>query len=151
MNPSALPPTSENRFDALMASAKQAESQELLIQCFRSLWAAFLDLETWIFLTSGGSNPEQASPFIGIIDGKPWAMVFTDPQKAAEFAGPAPRFRDAEGELLFLAMPRMQALQWILGLQQDGVAGLRINQGEFGWMAPLANLPAIIVDIEGQG
>lgn len=150
MNPEPQPPASENRFDTLMALAKRAESQERLIQRFRSIWASFLELETWVFLTTGGSNPEQASPFIGIIDGKPWALAFTDPRKAAEFAGEDPRFRDSDGGLLFIAMPKMQALQWVLGLQQDGVAGIRINQGEFGWMAPLANLPAIIVDIEGQ-
>lgn len=144
------PPPSGKSFDALMAHAKQAETQEQLIQRFRSIWAAFLELEHWIFLTTRGEHPEQASPFIGIIDGKPWAMVFTDPRKASEFAGEAPRFRTPEGELLFIAMPKMAALQWVLGLQQEGVAGIRINQGEFGWMAPLANLPAIIVDIEGQ-
>jgi len=134
-----------------MAEAKQARSQDELIRHFKGLWTAFLGLEHWVFLSTGGSNPEQASPFIGIIDGRPWAMVFTDPRKASAFAGEDPRFRTPEGELLFIAMPRMAALQWVLGLQQDGVAGIRINQGEFGWMAPLENLPAIVVDIEGEG
>ncbi|HJV23155.1 MAG TPA: hypothetical protein VJ570_10675, partial [Holophagaceae bacterium] len=101
-------------------------------------------------LTTGGRDLSQASPFIGIIDEQPWALVFTDPQKAAAFAGTDPRFRNPEGHLLFIELPQLEALGWVMGLQREGVVGLRINQGEFGWFAPLAHLPAIVMDLEGR-
>lgn len=134
-------------FDALMAQAKAEGSDEARIPAFKALWRAFLDLDTWYFLTTGVADLERASPFIGIIDEAPWVMVFTDPDKAAAFAGPDPRFRNPQGELVFMGIPQMEALQWILGLGAHGVVGLRINQGEFGWFAPLANLPAIVMDL----
>jgi hypothetical protein len=141
---SATPPSP---FDALMAQAKAEGSDEARIPAFKALWRRFLNLDTWYFLTTGVADLERASPFIGIIDEQPWVMVFTDPDKAAQFAGPDPRFRNAEGELVFMGVPQLEALQWILGLGEHGVVGLRINQGEFGWFAPLANLPAIVMEL----
>lgn len=137
------PPASP--FDGLMAQAKAADSDEARIPLFRALWRGFLELDTWFFLTTGVADLAQASPFIGIIDDRPWVMVFTDPEKAAQFAGPDPRFRDGNGDLIFLGIPQAEALPWILGLQAQGVLGVRINQGEYGWFAPLANLPAIVL------
>ncbi|HJV22249.1 MAG TPA: hypothetical protein VJ570_06120 [Holophagaceae bacterium] len=139
--------TNEHPFDALMAQAKTAPSEEEQIACFKGLWKRFLELDTWIFLTTGVADLEHASPFIGIIEEQPWALVFTDPEKAGQFAGPDPRFRDAEGNLIFMGIPTMEAVAWVMGLGEHGVVGLRINQGEFGWYAPLANLPAIARDL----
>lgn len=146
---SPTPPAS-NPFDVLMAKAKQAGSQEELIEHFRALWKAFLELDSWIFLTTCKDEFHQAQPFVGIIEEQPWALAFTDPSKAAAFAGEDPRFRDSSGQLLFIGLPKLQAIQWVFCLQQEGVHGLRINQGEFGWFIPISNLPTIILDIEGQ-
>ncbi len=143
-------PPEPSRFDALMAQAKEAATDEARLPFFRSLWKGFLELDTWIFLTTGVTDLEHASPFIGIIEAQPWVLVFTDPEKAAEFAGGDPRFRDANGDLIFMGIPQLEALQWILGLQAHGVAGLRINQGAFGWFAPLEHLPHIVMDLAGE-
>ncbi|HJW33740.1 MAG TPA: hypothetical protein VJ505_10285 [Holophagaceae bacterium] len=149
MNDASRMPSDADPFDHLMGAAQQAGSEEELIHAFRGLWAAFLGLETWIFLTTGGRDLSQASPFIGLIEDQPWALVFTDPQKAAAFAGADPRFRTPEGHLLFIELPKLEALGWVMGLQREGVVGLRINQGKYGWFTPLAHLPAIVLDIEG--
>ena len=138
-------------FDELMTQAKAAESDEARVPFFKALWRGFLELDTWFFLTTGVADLEHASPFIGIIDDQPWVMVFTDPDKAAAFAGEDPRFRDGNGDLVFMGIPQLEALRWILGLQEQGIAGLRINQGEFGWFAPLANLPAIVAELAREG
>lgn len=144
-----IPPSSP--FDALMTQVKAADSDEARIPHFKALWRGFLELDTWFFLTTGVADLEHANPFIGIIDDRPWVMVFTDPEKAAAFAGADPRFRDGQGDLVFMAIPQLEALRWILGLQEQGIAGLRINQGEFGWFAPLANLPAIVAELAREG
>jgi len=138
-------------FDELMREAKAAESDEARVPFFKALWRGFLELDTWFFLTTGVADLEHASPFIGIIDDQPWVMVFTDPEKAAQFAGPDPRFRDAQGDLVYMGIPQLEALQWILGLQAHGIVGLRINQGESGWFAPLAHLPAIVMELSQEG
>lgn len=139
--------SNDHPFDTLMAQAKTASSEAEQIACFKALWKGLLELESWTFLTTGVADLEHASPFIGIIEDQPWVLVFTDPEKAGQFAGPDPRFRDAEGNLIFMGIPTMEAVAWVMGLGAHGVVGLRINQGAFGWFAPLANLPAIARDL----
>ena len=129
-------------FDALSDLAynrntlKPAEREDL-----NKLWMEFFKLDQWIFIIDASAFSENPSPFVGYIDEKPWFFVFTDSQKAYDFAKKT-ELLDKNGESLYLAMTPVNALPFLASAEGQ-VEGIRVNESEHGWFAPLVNVDAI--------
>ncbi|SHL24653.1 hypothetical protein [Hymenobacter psychrotolerans] len=130
-----------NDIDLLLQKAKSSGNTEDL----SALWKAVLSLPQWHFITRQTANIEDRKPFVGVLDGKPWAFVFTDRQRAQEYARTIPggEFVDASGNVLVISTETPRAVDYLLALAAQGVHGVRFNELN-GWFSPLANLPAII-------
>ena len=130
-----------NDIDLLLQKAKSSGRNEDL----SALWKAALELPQWHFMTRPTATIEDRKPFVGVLDGKPWAFVFTDRQRAQEYARAIPNggFVDEGGNVLVLSTDTQKAIDYLLALAAQGVYGVRFNELN-GWFSPLANLPAIL-------
>ncbi|MCR5887667.1 hypothetical protein LRS06_07720 [Hymenobacter sp. J193] len=133
--------SAHNEIDLLLAKAKSSGRTEDL----SALWKAVLDLPQWHFITRQTENIEDRKPFVGVMDGKPWAFLFTDRQRAQEYARTIPNggFVDESGNVLVISTDTQKAIDYLLALVSQGVYGLRFNELN-GWFSPIENLPAII-------
>jgi hypothetical protein len=122
-------------FDALVEKVKKMpapDGQTLL-------WKETFHLEKWHFITKPLSERNEPKPFIGEVDGKGWMYIFTDGLHARKF-GEAQGLVNANGSIHTIAMEPKKAVEWLYGWGELGVYGLRFNEGEFGWFAPIGNL-----------
>lgn len=118
-----------NSFDLLVANARSSNSTENL----DALYSAFFDLNEWNFIVSQNSSLEDARPFIGLVDEKPWLFVFTDGMKAQQYAKAAGGFLEQEGNTVILRMEAENSMDIARQLNERGVYGIRVNEGENGW------------------
>lgn len=127
--------------DLLLAKAKSSGRPEDL----SALWKAALSLPQWHFITRQTAQMEDRKPFVGVMDGKPWAFLFTDRQRAQEYARTIPNggFVDESGSVLVISTDTQKAIDYLLALAAQGVYGLRFNELN-GWYSPIENLPAIL-------
>ncbi|RYZ50722.1 MAG: hypothetical protein EOP49_13420 [Sphingobacteriales bacterium] len=127
--------------DRLVQQASASGSPEDL----KALWKATLGLEKWYFITRNQDSLQDRKPFIGVIENKPWVFVFTDKHKAQLFGSsdPGAGFTDTSGSVMIIAMETSRALEYVMELQQIGVYGIRLNEGN-GWFSPISNLPSIV-------
>ncbi len=127
--------------DEMLADAKKSVGNEALA----ILWKATLDLKQWHFITKYKEDVLESSPFVGVIDNRPWVFVFTDRHKAQQYCVQAGNdgFADPNGTVYIISMDTANAINYVTDLQSKGVYGMRINEGN-GWFSPIANLPAII-------
>lgn len=116
-------------FDALTATAKASGD-------VRDLWRAWFSLDAHWLLPSPGGN---GSPFIGQVDGAGWVFLFTDAQQARA-AGLRILGLPPESDVNVLRVPMPGAIDWLVSLGAYGVAGVRVNEGDNGFFAPLSNL-----------
>ncbi|MBD2714264.1 hypothetical protein KBK19_04370 [Microvirga sp. STR05] len=130
-----------NEIDLLLDKAKSSGRNEDL----SALWKVVLSLPQWHFMTRQTATIEERKPFVGVLDGKPWAFVFTDRQRAQEYARTIPNggFVDESGNVLVISTDTQKAIDYLLALAAQGVYGVRFNELN-GWFSPIANLPAII-------
>lgn len=103
------------------------------------LWKETFSLEKWHFITKPIVEGTDPSPFIGEVEGKGWIYLFTDGKHAREF-GEHQGFLNAEGTINTIVMEPKKAVEWLYKWTELGVYGLRINEGNNGWFAPIANL-----------
>lgn len=141
-NPSGI------NFDKLVEQARTSgKSADLEI-----LYKSFLRLDQWVFIVSNNCEIENPKPFIGVIEDKPWLYVFTDSLKANYYAKLFGNFHNKDGNTLVLKMKRANSLNMAKELNQRGVYGVRINEGENGWFCSIPELFGIInhfkIDIE---
>lgn len=115
---------------------KPGEREDLI-----NLWAALFGLEEWLFVVDASLPSETPAPFVGFIEEKPWLFVFTDSQRAYEFAKKNDLL-DSRGECLFIAT-KTDAARKMLASTESGVEGIRVNEGPHGWFSPLANVEQI--------
>ncbi|RSK49288.1 hypothetical protein [Hymenobacter rigui] len=127
--------------DLLLAKAKSSGKTEDL----SALWKAALSLPQWHFITRQTATIEDRKPFVGVMDCKPWAFLFTDRQRAQEYARTIPNggFVDESGNVLVISTDTQKAIDYLLALAAQGVYGLRFNELN-GWFSPIENLSAII-------
>ncbi len=114
-----------------------------------NLWSAFFKLDQWLFIVDASTAAEQPMPFIGYLEEKPWFFVFTDSQKAYDFAKKT-GLLDKNGESLYMSMTPDGARKMLSSAESE-VVGIRVNEGEFGWFSPLANVEAIHKFLTEQG
>lgn len=134
-----------NDIDALLEKAKTSgQTEDLTV-----LWKAALSLPQWHFITRQTASLEDRKPFVGVLDGKPWAFVFTDRQRAQEYARTIPGggFVDASGNVLVISTETQKAVEYLLALAAQGVYGVRFNELN-GWFSPLQNLSAILQHVQ---
>lgn len=145
--------------DATDQNETSTEAPPISIEDLDNLWAAFLNLEEWIFLVKHvpGSEP---FPFIGKLEDALWLFLFTDHERLRRFAD-ARGMLDLELNAHFITMSPLQSLEWLARLhgsaqeatdvdvsvtdqvEPSAVYGIRINEGPHGWYAPLESLSAI--------
>ena len=119
----------ENSFDLLVGNARNANNTENL----DALYSAFFELKEWNFIVSQNSSLEDARPFIGLVDEKPWLFVFTDGMKAQQYAQAAGGFLEQDGNTVILRMEAENSMDIARQLNERGVYGIRVNEGENGW------------------
>lgn len=130
-------------FDELASRARTSNKAEDL----NALYKAFLTLEDWYFVTKSKADVENAKPFIGFIDEQPWLYIFTDSEKAHAFSKNTPGFLKEDGSSYFIKMKVVKALKMTFQLGENGVYGIRVNEGENGWYCPIAALPQIMAHL----
>ncbi|RYG52258.1 MAG: hypothetical protein EOO01_06880 [Chitinophagaceae bacterium] len=137
--------TSNNMQSTEIDQLVQAASRSGRPEDLSSLWKATLNLPQWHFITKVQDSTADRKPFIGVIENKPWVFVFTDRNKAQLYGAAPPNtgFVDSSGSVLVISMETNKAIDYVMGLHQAGVYGIRLNEGN-GWYAPLEQLPAII-------
>jgi hypothetical protein len=122
--------------DSLVEKARNSGS----IEDLNTLYSALLDLDEWNYIVSNNCKIEEAKPFIGIVDDKPWLFVFTDRLKADQYAKTFGNFLESNGNTLVLSMNLSNSLNMIQQLHDKGVYGIRINEGENGWFIDVQGL-----------
>lgn len=119
-----------------------------------ALWSVIYSLEEWVFLCAPGSvEAGQPRPFLWDIKGdgsQGWYLLFTSSARLREFAAGQPGFSQEDGGVLFLSMHPLTLLEW-LEKQPAEVSGVRFNQGETGFFAPLGNLRPIYDHLVNHG
>ncbi|MCU0430199.1 MAG: hypothetical protein MUF42_09530 [Cytophagaceae bacterium] len=126
-------------FDALSANAYdpytgEPGSKEHLDKLWRSLFL----LEYWNFLI----HPDAPmKPHVEEHDGKSWVLVFTDNTKLNDYAR-LHHYTNDDNKVLSMSVPASAALDWLVK-GNAGVFGVRFNEGDYGWYAPIEVLPAI--------
>ncbi|GAB2953368.1 hypothetical protein GCM10027048_18160 [Hymenobacter coalescens] len=120
--------------DSLLLKSKSSGRNEDL----SALWKAALSLPQWHFITKQTEKLEDRRPFVGVLEGQSWAFVFTDRQKAHEFAKAMKdgSFVDEQGTALIISSETPKAIEYIMALAAKGVHGVRINELN-GWFPPL--------------
>lgn len=131
--------------DLLLEKAKSSGRTEDL----SALWAAALELPQWHFITRQTATIEDRKPFVGVMDGKPWVFLFTDRQRAQEYARTIPNggFIDDSGNVMVISTDTQRAIDYLMALGAQGVHGVRFNELN-GWYSPIENLPAIIQHVQ---
>jgi len=131
-------------FDNLVQQVKASGETDDL----NALYRAFLTLSEWSFVSPDRPDIENAKPFIGEVDGKPWLFVFTDADKVHDFCRYNPGFLNKEGGAYIIRMTVKGSVEMMLELHRRGVFGIRVNEGENGWFCPIENIPAILSFLE---
>jgi len=122
-------------FDELIEKVKKMPFQEGQIL----LWKETFNLEKWHFITKPLVNLDNPKPFIGVVEGKGWMYLFTDGKHALKF-GKVQGLLNNDGSINTIAMKPKKAVELLDKFAKLGVFGVRFNQGEFGWYAPIENL-----------
>jgi hypothetical protein len=122
-------------FDELIDKVKRMPEQEGQI----ILWKETFGLEKWHFIAKPDDNVREPKPFIGEVDGRGWMYLFTDGKHAREF-GEVHGLLNNNGDISTLAMEPKIAVDWLCKWAEVGVFGLRFNEGNHGWFAPITNL-----------
>ena len=120
-------------FDHLAAEAQQSQSQDAMAQ----LWGAVYALPAWNFVARGALP--DVTPFVGVVDGKPMVLAFTDRARADAFAR-RQGFTDPDGNSSILSLSVQSVVELVPAYQAQGVFGILFNTGSHGFFAPLTNL-----------
>lgn len=113
------------------------------------LWREVFNLERWHFITKPITYFKDAEPFKGKVEGKGWFFLFTDGEHAHKF-GERQKFTNADGSVNTIAMKPEEAVEWLEEWAKIGIYGVRFNEGEHGWYAPIENLRPMMKDLKNK-
>lgn len=122
-------------FDALAHAARNIANRTAL----HDLWKAALLLDEWFFVAS--DDGDDACPVVGISDGKPHLLAFTDDQRASEFSA-ARAIKRGIAATPILSMSVEEAVAYLYELREQ-VDGIVMNSGEYGF----SSQPAALCDM----
>ncbi|CAM3810453.1 hypothetical protein FLGE108171_15615 [Flavobacterium gelidilacus] len=128
--------TEKLNFDILVEKARNSGSVDDLNELYKS----FFKLEKLSFIVSNNCDIENPKPFIGIVDEVPWIFAFTDNKKANEYAVEKGNFQTKDGSTFILVLTLKSAISVFAQLDERGVYGIRINDGENGWFTKISGL-----------
>lgn len=123
----------EDRFDQLVDAARDGDDEEAMV----ALWRAAYALDEWHFVARG--EMPNVQPFIGLVDERPFVMVFTDEERARAFAERNKLIQE-DGTVPLLGMSPEGASKTLPQYGEHGVHGVLFNEGPNGFFAPLSNL-----------
>lgn len=126
---------SEVNFDRLSSQCKNDDCRENM----DALWSAVYKLKKWWFVKRVNKGVEV--PFIGVVDGRPFIMAFTDEGRARDFAK-SNKLLNEQGIADLMGFPTGTP-DYYTQFIRNGVFGILFNNGEYGFFAPLQNVPAM--------
>ena len=145
--PEATPPEpTPAKIDALLTIAAADGFKDMGLQ--GDLWTALFQLKQWHLMTFPDSKSVPPGLNIETHDGKKWVMAFTDTDRLYEYAK-ARNQLNADGTMLGMSVPSQTSFEFLESLQ--GIAGVRFNEGDVGWFAPMGNLRAIHTHLKTLG
>lgn len=104
----------------------------------QNLWRATFALDQWYFV--GHTTEDGAEPIVGMYDGRPYLIAFTDEPRATAFAQSKTRPRQRTGPAPILHMDLGDAITYCTMLIDQGVDGILFNPGRFEFHAGLSTL-----------
>lgn len=105
----------------------------------QNLWNAAFTLDWWFFV--GHASAEDPEPIVGIYDGHPYLIAFTDEDRASEFARSRSRARGpSAAPQPVLHMEVTDAVTYGSMLIDQGVDGIVFNLGRFEFALGLTEL-----------
>ena len=132
--------TENLNFDALVERARTSGQPNDL----NDLYKLFILLNEWVYITPSILEIENAKPFIGEVDEKPWVFIFTDGQKANDYGRQFDGFVRDNSSIFLIRMKVKNSLDMLYQLSSRGVFGIRVNEGPNGWFCPIQDLQNII-------
>jgi hypothetical protein len=112
-----------------------------------NLWKAAMHLPAWFFVATGAE--EDAVPVVGIVDGKPHLLAFTDEEQAEAMAKRRAAKKGSAagaGAAPILNMDVADAVAYCKDLIPHGVEGVLFNSGVYAFQASLSR----IIDMHRQ-
>lgn len=103
------------------------------------LWKNTFSLEKWYLLMKG--KGEGAEPFAGQINNKGYFFLFTDLIKMQEFINRVNIVEEQEPNAL--SFKPFDAVNIISRFLENDIYGIRFNDGEAGWFAPIRKLKSM--------
>ncbi|MDX2132909.1 MAG: hypothetical protein SFY69_12735 [Planctomycetota bacterium] len=130
-------------FDALVEASRQGQNK----MHEQALWKAAMNLPTWYFVARGAG--EDAEPLLGALEGKGSLLIFTDEDRAADFAkrrlmrasdvrGASRDPASVEGQVLNMDVP--DAVEYAKDLAKAGVEWALFNSGGYAFQTSLIDL-----------
>ncbi len=110
-------------FEELVSAVKKNGTGESVLK----IWEQVFDLDKWHFVTAYKDNIQESSPFIGVINERPWLFMFTSLKKAKEFGSNDNRFQGPNGECLVISQTIESSMKTFKKLEKNGVFGLMVN------------------------
>jgi hypothetical protein len=130
-------------FDTLVEASRDATNKV----GEQTLWRAVFSLDVWYFVARG--EGEDAEPLIGVIQGKPALLIFTEEERAAGFARARNMRRsDVRGSArdeasmagTVLHMDREDAVEYCEQLAGHGVEWALFNSGPYAFQCPMIEM-----------
>jgi len=143
------PPVGNNEkpdIDALAAKVIADDFKDRELQ--NQLWVALYQLQQWELMTFPDSKTMPPGLNIETHDGKKWVMAFTDSDKLFAYAKERKQL-NSDGTMLGFSVPTQTSFDFFEGLV--GVEGVRFNEGDNGWFAPMRNLRGIHTYLRKEG
>lgn len=131
------------RIDELARAATSDNGQERL----SALWRATFTLERWYFVLRG--ELENPRPFVGVYDGKPFVLAFTNGKRVRDFAV-ANGYAADDDNAFSITMTPDATVEAAAGWAAQGIHAITFDHGVTGYFAPLANLEAIRAHVRGR-
>ncbi len=120
-------------FDALVEAARMGHNKT----AEHELWNAAMGLSSWYFIAN--SSAEDAEPVVGALEGKPFILVFTEQERAADFTKRRAAHRGNE-DTPVLEMEIPEAVAYFKSLRDAGVEGALFNSGKFSFQASMTRI-----------
>lgn len=122
-------------FDALVETARMGMNKTGEFD----LHKAVLSIPTWYFIAQG--EGDEAEPMVGVVEGVPHVLAFTEEFRAAGYADILGRQRGSSSPAV-LSMDVPDALEYFGVLAQHRVEGVAFNSGDYAFAVSFTQLNA---------
>lgn len=122
-------------FDALVETARMGMNKTGEFE----LHKAVLSIPTWYFIAHG--EGDDAEPMVGVVDGVPHVLAFTEEFRAAGYADILGRQRGSSSPAV-LSMDVPDAMDYFGVLAQHRVEGVAFNSGDYAFAVSFTQLNA---------